>query len=269
MLGVFLSLLQSPHTFCGLKYRSCFWTSGTLVDTIFHPVCFYLRGGMIPWIYTTCWQLPPLIHLPYRHVLSFSIPNNLLFRGGWGGVDKEYIYGCVGTQWHLSRVLRWTRADTIHPLIHFFPVAGRRMAASGHTDHYTIPIHPYIHTPASWISSAFSPSCSVILSKVGFCPSHICGLDTARELTGAATNLPPLLCLALTFTHALYGSRCFVFKILSRHSTELYWKGHFLFLDPTCWLPASWHHHFLNTIMHLKESSALTSCGCTHSHICS
>lgn len=43
------------------------------------------------------------------------------------------------------------------------------------------------------------------------------------------------------------------------------WKGHFLFLFPTCSLPASWHHcppqHFfslLNSFMHLKEIPVLT-----------
>lgn len=235
MLGVFSSLLQSPHTLCGLKYRSCFRTSGTLVDTIFHPVCFYLRGGMMRFPGSA--PRVDSCHLLFIYptgMFCLSASQIICYLEEGGGVDKEYIYGCVGTQWHLSRVLRWTRADTIHPLIHFFPVAGRRMAASGHTDHYTTPIHPYIHTPASWISSAFSPSCSVILSKVGFYPPHICGLDASRELTEADATLPPSLRLALTFTRTLYGSRCFVFKILFRHSTELYWKGHFLFLGPTC-----------------------------------
>lgn len=44
------------------------------------------------------------------------------------------------------------------------------------------------------------------------------------------------------------------------------WKGHFLFLFPTCWLPASWHHcpppqyffSLLNSFVHLKEIPVLT-----------
>lgn len=72
-----------------------------MVCSMFQPsVSFYpsLEGGWagwrddteeILWIRTTHGQLPLLIHLPYRHFLSFSTLTKLLVRGG--GWQRIYI----------------------------------------------------------------------------------------------------------------------------------------------------------------------------------
>lgn len=65
-----------------------------MVNDTFQPSVFYspsLEGGWVGWrddteenlgIRTTHGQLPLLIHLPYRHFLSFSTLAKLLVRGG-------------------------------------------------------------------------------------------------------------------------------------------------------------------------------------------
>lgn len=110
----------------GVKYWDigmfcvCSWNQKrmTLVSeetACFSPLCLFcpsLEGGWVGWrddteeICTTHGQLPHLIHLPYRHFLSFSTLTKLLVRGGGRQriyIQKEWRMDLWGIQRHLAR----------------------------------------------------------------------------------------------------------------------------------------------------------------------